>query len=105
MKELITPLVNLNGAAPEDLMNQRLNVCHLLDKAIEEMFKGMPHGRDYQTHQTAFATEDARKAWQERIEALRTIRGELMADAKAIHDQVDWDARRWRKAATVETGE
>src|SRR5262245_23098174 len=102
MKPLITPIVNLNGSSAEELMNYRLNVCKELEKAVEALFQGMPHGRDYQTHPKSrelggYSTvaEEAREAWRDRIEALRIINSELMADAQAIHDQVDWSRKRW----------
>lgn len=93
MKPLVTPIVNLNGSSAEHLINERLSIMTKIDELIVTLQHAMPHGRDYQTHSTAFACEDARKAWSERIQILREIRSDFVADAIAIQHQ-EQDRRR-----------
>jgi hypothetical protein len=86
--DLITPTVNLNGSSAESLIEQRLKVGLQLDKTIAALFEAMPHGRDYQTHSDVAAGNKAREAWRERIELLRGVRNDIMADAEAVHRQM-----------------
>jgi hypothetical protein len=87
MKPLVTPIVNLNGTCAADLIAHRTKACKAISEAIEAMREAFPHGRDYQTHRTAFASEAARDAWMERIHALHVMRDELMTDAVSIQRQ------------------
>jgi predicted choloylglycine hydrolase len=87
--KLMMPRVNLNGSSAEMLIRQRMDICHTLDKAMEKMYEGMPHGRDYQTYypDDAAKTNAAQIAWRERIDMLTSLKEELMQEAISIQQQ------------------
>jgi len=58
---MIGPVVNLNGTARSDLVDQWKNVVNATDALMQAMFEASPHGRDYQT----VSPEDYRKDRQE----------------------------------------
>jgi hypothetical protein len=86
-KPLITPLVNNNGATAQSLVAEQVAVIKALDAAIDAMAKATPHGRDFQTHTTAFADIDARLAWHERMGVLIALKAEVTNNALAIQKQ------------------
>jgi hypothetical protein len=87
MKPLIMPTVNLNGTSVEDLVRQQLHVMLALGKALEEMGKAMPHGRDYLPSPLDGERKDsqAREAWRERIQMVKDLMDEVSKHAFHIH--------------------
>jgi hypothetical protein len=92
MKPLIIPTVNLNGTSVEDLVRQQLHVVLALGKALEEMGKAMPHGRDYQSGyvindagSSISKAEGAREAWRERMKLVHDLMEEVSKHAFHIH--------------------
>lgn len=92
MKPLIMPTVNLNGTSVEDLVRQQLHVMLALGKALEEMGKAMPHGRDYFDTDKPTSTiarqevaEQAREAWRERMKLVHDLMDEVTKHAYHIH--------------------
>lgn len=82
---LMKPITNLNGTSAEAHINQRIDARHALFRAIEELQKLWPHGRDYP------GADDQEKAdraiAQQRITTLSTMAEELLAESFAIQQQ------------------
>jgi len=86
--ELEVPVVNLNGASAESLVQQYLAIHHALNAVQTAMAEATPHGRDFQTVTDHMTTVDrARKAFTERRQLLRLIASEIEAVYMAIHEQ------------------
>lgn len=89
--QITPPVVNLNGATKESLINQHLTVLHHLRIAAKAMHEAFPHGRDFQTlspidgQRTAFkmATDQARA----RIVTIEKLIMDYEALALAISEQ------------------
>lgn len=87
LPELIVQKVNLNGSGRSDLLDQYKKCLKALRELDTAMGEAMPHGRDYQTHTTAFAGDDARKAWGTRRVWLEELRKDLQHSAEMIYGQ------------------
>ena len=87
----ITPLVNLNGTSPQELIDQQSAVAEAADQLIKALAASMPHGRDYHLKPGPENwTELARREHAERISCARII----LADAHAIALSVMEQAKR-----------
>ena len=84
---LVVQKVNLNGTSKSDLLDQYKKCLRALRELDKAMGEAMPHGRDYQTHTTAFAGDDARKAWGQRRVWLEELRKDLEHSAEMIYGQ------------------
>jgi hypothetical protein len=88
---LVTPLTNLNGNNPHDLVHQLRDVMDAMNKTIDVMAKAsdIHHGRNFQTlddHQ--IKAQMARDAWWDRITTMNEIRDEILQMAVEIQKQI-----------------
>jgi hypothetical protein len=109
MRKMITPTLNLNGSDAQTLIDARMLVYTRLDEVISAIYAALPHGRDYQhlirdndwdEHRTAVNV--ARQAFLERVELLREMRNDFVADALAIHKQQEERVARLRPRDPVQ---
>ena len=82
---MITPILNINGSSPKDLIEPRMEARDFIRSAIEAMLKATPNGRDYPGDNMACVTD--RITHYDRIETLSRIGYELMQEAVAIQEQ------------------
>ena len=87
MTDLIPQVINLNGTSGESLLEQYSAILEALRTAQQAIQNGMPHGRDYQTHRTAFAHMDAQKAFRERWGQIDDLLKEFEACALKVAEQ------------------
>ena len=80
------PVVNLNGATAQSLIDARVEACEALDSAMKAFSECSPHGRDYQTAAKG-EYEAAQRIYADRFKFLDQMRNELMDEALAIQDQ------------------
>ncbi len=80
--ELVFPIVNLNGADRESLIEQNMDACTAARAAFAAALKAAPHGRDFQIS-PAGDYEKAAQAHIARCEKLRDITEDF--EAIAIH--------------------
>jgi hypothetical protein len=78
---LPVPQISINGTAAEDLIRQACDAGIAINRAIDELGRAMPHGRDYQAKGNLM---EAQNAWRERIKLLAQIRKDLEGYAQAI---------------------
>jgi len=84
---LVPPIVNLNGSSRQELLDQQLEVLLALDVLISRMRQAAPHARDFQPRPQEYIP--AREAWNERVEALIEMKGQLASNAYCISQQGD----------------
>jgi hypothetical protein len=82
---MIKPVLNLNGGSAADLIQPRINAMDHLMNAIDALRQVTPHGRDYPADQER-CTND-RDLHFIRLEAIKTLHAELMAEALYIKEQ------------------
>lgn len=77
--QITPPVINLNGASKDSLLNNHLTVLNYLRVAAKAMHDVFPHGRDFQTAPNGTGT----RARQEVL--LRCIKiEELIVDYEAL---------------------
>lgn len=89
-RNLLMPVVNLNGMGAVELAGLYLDVSSALRLANKAMGEAMPHGRDYQTMPLINGQEPAvlaRAAVNERRQVLLELEREYEEMALAIHRQ------------------
>jgi len=80
------PVVNLNGASKQSLIDCRCAAREALQNAMKALGECSPNGRDYQTAPKG-EFEIARRVYTERFAALDKMANELEDEAIAISDQ------------------
>ena len=80
------PIVNLNGATKESLVEARLTARVAVQEAMKALSECSPNGRDYQTAPRG-EYEIARNRYVERFAYLARLANELEDEAIAISDQ------------------
>lgn len=75
-------MVNLNGSAAQDLLDQYAEASRAVEAALEAI--PMPHGRDYLPHGNSIVYEQARAQAQTWVRTLATLRDQLAQ----VHAQV-----------------
>jgi ferritin len=98
MTKLATPVVNLNGSSPNELIRQNTQAGEAIHQAITALTHAAPHGRDYQTHQDPEAFAQAQREHRDRIQALIRVRGELQEIVLDLMEQKDARAARFQAA-------
>lgn len=83
-KTLILPIVHLNGTSRKDLIDMRCKASNCLREAIEGLSAIGPNGRDYYPVQGLF--DQARDQHVRRLEALKGVYRELVAEVVALSD-------------------
>jgi hypothetical protein len=82
---MITPILNINGSSPKDLIEPRMEARRAIQTAIEALLQATPNGRDYPGDNMACVAD--RITHYDRIEALSQIGHELMRESVAILEQ------------------
>jgi hypothetical protein len=82
---LISPTINLNGSDRAYLVEQRCAAMDHLQDAIEALARVTPHGRDYPTDYDRCL--DDRETHFARIQAIKSLREAICAEAVAIQQQ------------------
>jgi len=82
---LINPTINLNGSDRAYLVEQRRAAMDHLQDAIEALARVTPHGRDYPADYDRCL--DDREAHFTRIQAIKSLREAIYAEAVAIQQQ------------------
>ena len=82
---MITPILNINGSSPKDLIEPRMEARRAIQTAIEALLQATPNGRDYPGNNEQCRGD--RSLHYNRIEALSRIGHELMQEALAIQEQ------------------
>ncbi len=85
-KDLVYPVVNMNGTSRDSLLENLLKTTSILQVAIDRLRECMPHGRDYQTVDSKLYGK-ARDQHIKRIEAVDSVRQELLIIADEIYRQ------------------
>ena len=81
-----TPIVNMNGASAQSLIDVRLAAREAVQAAMKALSECQPNGRDYQTAPTG-QYQIAREKYTTRFTFLDRLANELMDEAVAIQDQ------------------
>jgi hypothetical protein len=84
---LVPPIVNMNGTSRQELLDQQLDVLVAIEALIATMRKAAPNARDFQPKPQDYIP--AREAWNERVEALIEMKGQLASNAYCISQQGD----------------
>lgn len=84
MTPLVKPQISINGTDRNELLGQQLAVLEAFRALEHAMNEAAPNGRDYQHHPAELAP--ARKAWDERIDAVLALRTEIENHAIAISE-------------------
>jgi hypothetical protein len=83
---IIKPIINLNGTAPQDLLDQHMNAIAALRSAISLLQAAAPNGRDYLTIKPDVFTT-ALNAHRDRLSRLESVIEELEHLVEVISDQ------------------
>lgn len=81
------PIINLNGTARSDLLEQHLVVKRHLSHAIAALQEACPHGRDYQTLPGDKATTALHTALDEHSNRLLRLR-QVLVEIETIAEHV-----------------
>ena len=81
------PVVNLNGTAASELLEQHLLVKRHLQHAIEALQEACPHGRDYQTLGGEKASQALYRALDEHSNRLLRLR-QVLVEIETIAEHV-----------------
>jgi len=84
VRDLVNPLVNINGSTAQSLVDDILEVIHNLRAAEKALAVATPHGRDYKDFDD---WRLARDAWHDRRNAIAAMMSELEEYAYAIAQQ------------------
>lgn len=84
---VIAPTLNINGTAPEQLLEGYEKAFRALREVNAAMREIAPHGRDYQTVTDSDVYEKAREEHALRIVALNKIEREIIELAMAVQNQ------------------
>jgi hypothetical protein len=84
-REIMKPIVNLNGTSARELVESRLDAADALQAALEALRRIAPHGRDYPN---GAAAQDADWIiYTDRRASVARIIDDLTAEAFAIDQQ------------------
>jgi hypothetical protein len=86
MTEIVTPVINLNGTAAEELLEQYQLAQLALGVALRKLEQASPHGRDYQTLEPGMFLR-AQRQHCERMEALKRVKDQLEVLSKSTAEQ------------------
>lgn len=81
------PVINLNGTARSDLLEQHMTIMRHLRHALEALQEACPHGRDYQTLGDgggALALHQAMDEHSNRVLRLRQVMAEIETIAEHV---------------------
>ena len=81
------PIINLNGTAASDLLEQHQTVARDLRSAVQALQEACPHGRDYQTLGGEKASEALHRALDEHSNRLLKLR-QVLAEMETIVEHV-----------------
>jgi hypothetical protein len=84
VRDLVVPLVNINGSSAQSLVDDMIAVINALRDAEKALAIAMPHGRDYRDFDD---WRLARDAWHDRRNAIAAMMSELEEYAYAIAQQ------------------
>jgi hypothetical protein len=84
---IIKPIINLNGTAPQDLLDQHMNAIAALRSAISLLQAAAPNGRDYQAIKPDVFSA-ALNAHRDRLDRLESVMSDLELLAEFISDQI-----------------
>jgi|GEM_PF-2027268 len=92
MKNLVTPIININGTSGLELLSQTRSIMSALSETKMAIRNAMPNGRDFYTQGSDVLT-NARTAFYERLETIEDMRKDFEALAISINKQIK-DARQ-----------
>jgi len=92
---MIRPVVNLNGTAGADLLQQLQKAVAATTELKQALRMAAPHGRDYQTAPEG-AYGAATATYTMHMRNLEALSDELGAAFSAVCEQLDAKAARWR---------
>jgi hypothetical protein len=84
--EVIVPVLNINGASPDDLLGAYQAALDALREAITCMNMTAPHGRDFQTEPDSVLAE-ARDQHRLRVKAVAEVYRDIEGIAVAVQEQ------------------
>ena len=85
--EPVAPTMNINGTAPQDLIDAYTEVMTAIRDAEEKLAKIFPHGRDFQTR-PASVHDAARLQHDRRRAVLRKLHEEIESMALNVQNQM-----------------
>lgn len=86
MRDLMQPIVTLNGTSREQLIEARIMARVALAEAMRALGETTPNGRDYISNPTAYQKD--KLIYQKRFEALLEIYNDLMDEAVELQNEV-----------------
>ena len=90
---MMLPTIHLNGTSREELIRQNMNSALLISKAIDSMYNGRPHGRDYYPQDSILGTfrgnayRRASAEYEARIDKLNSVYKELLALNEYLNEE------------------
>ena len=85
--EVVAPVLNINGASGDDLLEAYQAALTALTEAMTCMNMTAPHGRDFQTEPDSVLRE-AQDQHRRRVKAVAEVYRDIEAIACAVHDQL-----------------
>lgn len=85
--EVIAPVLNLNGASGDQLLEAHQTALTALTAALDAINATAPHGRDFQTEDVSVYRE-ASEQHRRRVKAIAEVYRDIEAIACAVHDQL-----------------
>jgi hypothetical protein len=87
-RDVIAPIVHMNGSGKSQLIDQYMKVYHELNKALDDACKATPHPRDYYVSNKEGQWNAAHEEYaQEVLRKLKDAKDYVFNLAIAIHGQ------------------